>query len=105
VPDKIDLPSGRRVPVHYEEGKPPYVESYLQDFFGLAKTPRVAGEELVLHLLAPNKRAVQITRDLPGFWVRHYPALRKELGRRYPKHAWPEDTSTPVPMRVPRPRS
>jgi ATP-dependent helicase HrpB len=105
VPDKIDLPSGRRVPVHYEEGKPPYVESYLQDFFGLAKTPRVAGEELVLHLLAPNKRAVQITRDLPGFWVRHYPALRKELGRRYPKHAWPEDTSTPVPMRVPRPRN
>ena len=53
----------------------------------------------VLHLLAPNRRAVQITRDLKGFWTRHYPDLRRELGRRYPKHAWPEDTATPVPMR------
>ncbi len=99
APSHLGLPSGRRVPIHYEEGKPPWVESYLQDFFGLARTPTVCDEELVLHLLAPNRREVQITRDLPGFWARHYPALRRELGRRYPRHAWPEDTTTPVPMR------
>ena len=54
-----------------------------------------------MHLLAPKKRAVQVTTDLPGFWERHYPSIRKELMRKYPKHAWPEDTSVPVP---PRPR-
>ena len=55
---------------------------------------------LVLHLLAPNQRAVQVTQDLAGFWSRHYPALRRELGRRYPRHAWPEDplhASPPAP--------
>ena len=103
-PSTIGLPSGRKVAVHYEVGKPPWLESYLQDFFGLSESPRVLGEPVVLHLLAPNKRAVQITRDLPSFFRTHYPPLRKELGRRYPKHAWPEDTSVPVPMRVPRPR-
>jgi ATP-dependent helicase HrpB len=49
---------------------------------------------LVLHLLAPNQRPVQVTTDLPGFWVKHYPALRKQLMRRYPKHQWPEDPLT-----------
>ena len=99
APSHLTLPSGRRVTVNYEEGKPPWIESYLQDFFGLARSPTACGEELVLHLLAPNRRAVQITRDLNGFWTKHYPNLRRELGRRYPKHAWPEDTSCPVPMR------
>jgi ATP-dependent helicase HrpB len=103
-PATIGLPSGRKVTVHYEVGKPPWLESYLQDFFGLSESPKVLGEPVVIHLLAPNKRAVQITRDLPSFFRTHYPPLRKELGRRYPKHAWPEDTSVPVPMRVPRPR-
>lgn len=101
-PDTITLPSGRKPTVHYEVGKPPWVESYLQDFFGLRATPAIGGEPVVLHLLAPNKRCVQITRDLESFFRTHYPPLRKELGRRYPKHAWPEDTSVPVPMRAPR---
>jgi ATP-dependent helicase HrpB len=52
---------------------------------------------LTLHLLAPNQRAVQITSDLTGFWERHYPSLRRELGRRYPRHAWPEDPLTAAP--------
>ncbi|HRH00324.1 MAG TPA: ATP-dependent helicase HrpB, partial [Polyangiaceae bacterium] len=72
APSHLTLPSGRRVAVTYEEGKPPWVESYLQDFFGLARSPTACGEELVLHLLAPNRRAVQITRDLNGFWTKHY---------------------------------
>jgi ATP-dependent helicase HrpB len=96
LPDHVTLgPSGRgrRVRVHYESGKPPWVESRLQDFFGMAEGPRVLHSRVavVLHLLAPNQRAVQVTTDLAGFWTRHYAGIRKELCRRYPKHAWPED--------------
>jgi ATP-dependent helicase HrpB len=92
VPEFVTLPGRRRVPVNYEAGKPPWIESRLQDFFGLQRGPCVADGRLalVLHLLAPNRRAVQVTTDLPGFWERHYPALRKTLMRRYPRHAWPE---------------
>jgi ATP-dependent helicase HrpB len=99
APDRVTLPGGRSVPVRYEAGKPPWIESRLQDFFGMAEGPRVAGGRvpLVLHLLAPNQRAVQVTTDLSGFWARHYPALRRELGRRYPRHAWPEDPRTAAP--------
>lgn len=95
LPEFVTLGRGRRVRVHYEAGKPPWVESRLQDFFGMVESPRVfAGRvPLVLHLLAPNQRAVQVTTDLAGFWSRHYPAIRRELCRRYPKHAWPENPS------------
>src|SRR5215217_2440439 len=93
APERVTLPGGRGVKVNYEPGKPPWVESRLQDFFGLAQGPSVCAGRvpLVLHLLAPNMRAVQVTTDLAGFWERHYPALRKELGRKYPRHSWPED--------------
>ena len=93
TPEKVSLPGGKQAQVHYEPGKPPWVESRLQDFFGMAQGPRVCEGRvsLVLHLLAPNMRAVQVTTDLAGFWERHYPALRKELCRKYPKHSWPED--------------
>ena len=65
----------------------------------MAAGPAVAGGRvpLVLHLLAPNQRAVQVTTDLAGFWDRHYPAIRRELMRRYPRHAWPEDPRTATP--------
>jgi ATP-dependent helicase HrpB len=94
APDRIAIHAGRRVTIHYEAmAEQPWVESRLQDFFGMADGPRIAGgaAPLVLHLLAPNGRAVQVTTDLAGFWTRHYPALRRELMRRYPRHAWPED--------------
>ncbi len=93
APEKVSLPGGRTAKVHYEPGKPPWVESRLQDFFGMAQGPSVCAGRvpLVLHLLAPNMRAVQVTTDLAGFWERHYPSLRKELCRKYPKHSWPED--------------
>ena len=99
APDRVTLPGGRSVRVAYAAGKPPWIESRLQDFFGMADGPRVAAGRvpLVLHLLAPNQRAVQVTTDLSGFWARHYPALRRELGRRYPRHAWPEDPRTAAP--------
>jgi ATP-dependent helicase HrpB len=93
APTHLGLPRRRRVPIHYEQGRPPWIASRMQDFFGLARAPAVADGKvpLVLHLLAPNQRPVQVTQDLPGFWVKHYPAIRKELMRKYPRHAWPED--------------
>jgi ATP-dependent helicase HrpB len=106
TPERITLPGGRVVKVNYEPARPPWIESRLQDFFGLLKGPAVGAVPLVLHLLAPNMRAVQVTTDLAGFWDRHYPAIRRELMRQYPRHAWPEDprTATPPPPRPPRPR-
>jgi ATP-dependent helicase HrpB len=94
------LASGRSARVDYEEGAAK-VESYLQDFFGMTSSPRIAAGRvpLVLHLLAPNKRAVQVTTDLAGFWERHYPTVKKELARKYPKHAWPDNPLVAIPMR------
>ena len=93
APSHIRLPGGRRAKVHYDADKPPWVASRLQDFFGLRETPRIANGAvpLVVHLLAPNQRPVQTTTDLAGFWKRLYPQVRRELSRRYPKHAWPEN--------------
>ena len=93
APARIRLASGRQTPVHYEAGKPPWIASRLQDFFGMRETPRVANGTVpvVVHLLAPNHRPVQTTSDLAGFWQRLYPQVRRELSRRYPKHAWPEN--------------
>jgi ATP-dependent RNA helicase HrpB len=93
APERFQLPGGRRMKIHYEPGRPPWGASRLQDFFGMKETPRVArgAVPLVLHLLAPNMRPVQMTSDLAGFWERLYPQVRRELRRRYPKHAWPEN--------------
>jgi ATP-dependent helicase HrpB len=93
APERIRLSRGRHARVHYQAGQPPSVASRLQDFFGMRQTPAVArgAVPLVLLLLAPNQRPVQTTSDLAGFWQRLYPQVRKELARRYPKHAWPED--------------
>jgi len=91
APEYVVLPR-RRVKVNYG-GEAPWIESRLQDFLGMKEGPRVAGGSvpLVLHLLAPNYRAVQVTTDLAGFWQRAYRELRPQLSRRYPRHLWPED--------------
>ncbi len=93
APTRIHLSSGRQTQINYEVGKPPWVASRLQDFFGMRESPRIANGTvpLVVHLLAPNRRPVQTTTDLAGFWQRLYPQIRRELSRRYPKHAWPEN--------------
>ena len=93
APARIHLPRGRQVKVHYDAGQPPWIASRLQDFFGTRETPAVArgAVPLVVQLLAPSNRPVQVTSDLAGFWQRLYPQVRKELSRRYPKHAWPEE--------------
>ncbi|HTM44485.1 MAG TPA: ATP-dependent helicase HrpB [Polyangiaceae bacterium] len=104
LPLSIALPSGRPLKVNYEPDKSPWVSSRLQDFFGMNQSPTLCGGKLplTLHLLAPNQRAVQVTTDLAGFWQRHYPAVRRELMRRYPRHAWPEDPLTATPPVKPR---
>jgi ATP-dependent helicase HrpB len=93
APSHLTLPRRGRIQIHYELDKPPWVGSRIQDFFGLARAPTIGNGRvpLVLHLLAPNQRPVQVTTDLPGFWIKHYPALRNQLMRRYPRHQWPED--------------
>ena len=93
APTHVQLPSGRRARIEYHDGRPPSVASRLQDFFGMKHTPTVArgAVPLVVELLAPNQRPVQVTTDLVSFWKNLYPQVRKELSRRYPRHAWPED--------------
>jgi ATP-dependent helicase HrpB len=92
APTRLRLKAGRETAVHYERGKPPWIESRLQDFFGMRETPRIGPSRMpvVVHLLAPNRRPVQQTSDLAGFWERLYPQVRRELMRKYPKHSWPE---------------
>ncbi len=100
------MPSGSHIRLEYAPGRPPILAARIQELFGLAETPRLAGGRVavLLHLLAPNGRPQQVTQDLASFWRTTYPVVRKELAGRYPKHAWPEDPSTARPERRPRRR-
>ena len=93
APETITVPSGNRARLTYEPDRPPVMAVRLQELFGWAETPRVAMGRvpIVLHLLGPNFRPVQITDDLRSFWATTYFQVRKDLRARYPKHAWPED--------------
>ncbi len=106
LPPHIELGGGRKVKVHYSLGRPPWIESRLQDFFGMKESPALLGGKvpLTVHLLAPNYRAVQVTTDLAGFWKNTYPAVKRELCRNYPRHSWPEDpaNASPPAPKVPR---
>jgi ATP-dependent RNA helicase HrpB len=104
APEHVALPGGRRLRIEYVAGQPPAVRSRLQDFFGLSRGPAICQGRLplTLHLLAPSGRVQQVTQDLEGFWERHYPAIRRELMRKYPKHAWPENGATAAPPSVNR---
>lgn len=96
APERITVPSGSRIKLVYEEGRPPVLPVRIQEIFGLKSTPRIAAGRVpvLLHLLAPNMRPQQVTDDLASFWANTYADVRKELKRRYPKHAWPEDPLT-----------
>jgi ATP-dependent helicase HrpB len=96
APEALAVPSGRRAALEYHDDGSVSASVKLQELFGLAETPRVGPrrEAVVLSLLAPNGRPVQVTRDLRSFWDRTYPEVRKELRGRYPKHPWPEDPWT-----------
>ncbi len=92
APGTLKLKRGRQLKVHYEAGKPPWIASRMQDFFGMREGPSIGPDRtpVVMHLLGPNQRAVQMTADLQGFWQRLYPEIRPGLQRRYPGHSWPE---------------
>ena len=106
APERLEVPSGSRIALQYEPGRPPVLAVRIQEVFGLRDTPRVAGGRVrvLLHLLAPNYRPQQVTDDLASFWANTYPLVRKELRARYPKHAWPEDPWTAPPESRPRRR-
>jgi ATP-dependent helicase HrpB len=93
APETLALPNGRQARLAYEPGRPPVLAVRLQELFGWTETPRVARGRVpvLLHLLGPNYRPVQITDDLRSFWTETYHQVRKDLRGRYPKHAWPED--------------
>jgi ATP-dependent helicase HrpB len=99
APEALPLPSGREARLEYEADGSVSASVKLQELFGLAESPRVGrdGVPVTFHLLAPNGRPVQTTRDLRSFWERTYPEVRKELRGRYPKHPWPDDPWTATP--------
>ena len=100
APARMQVPSGSHLVIHYE-GDEPTVEAKLQECFGLMTTPRVADGRvpIVMTLLSPAQRPIQITKDLAGFWREGYALVRKEMRGRYPRHYWPEDPFTATPTR------
>ena len=105
APSRIEVPSGSHMLVRYD-GDEPTVEVRLQECFGLMETPKVAGGRVpvVMTLLSPAQRPVQVTKDLAGFWRGAYQLVRKDMRGRYPKHYWPEDPFSAVATRRVRPR-
>ncbi len=99
APTHLDVPSGSRIPIDYAEPSAPSLSVRLQEVFGLSESPTIADGEVrvVLHLLSPAHRPVQVTTDLASFWDRGYREVRGELRGRYPKHFWPEDPTTAAP--------
>ena len=106
APTHFTVPSGSAVPIDYLDGEIPTLSVRLQEMFGLSRTPSVAAGRLplLLKLLSPARRPVQITRDLVSFWERGYHEVKKDLKGRYPKHYWPEDPYAAKPTRRARPR-
>ena len=103
APLTLQVPSGRQLRLVYEPDRPPVLAVRLQEIFGWTETPRLGRGRVpvLLHLLGPNSRPVQITADLKSFWTTTYHQVRKDLRRRYPKHSWPEDPLTAQPSRGP----
>ena len=105
APRALSVPSGSRVAIDYTEN-PPVLAVRLQELFGLAATPRIAGGRLglKLHLLSPARRPVQVTQDLASFWANTYAEVKKDLKGRYPKHYWPDDPLIAEPTARAKPR-
>ncbi|MFF2654490.1 ATP-dependent helicase HrpB [Streptomyces sp. NPDC058045] len=98
APERYEVPSGSRVLLDYSGGQP-VLAVKLQELFGLAATPEVAGVPVLVHLLSPAGRPAAVTADLASFWAEGYRAVRAELRGRYPRHPWPEDPATARPTR------
>ena len=103
APTHVAVPTGSRIAVNYDADEPT-LSVRVQELFGLDRHPRAGGRPLVLHLLSPAQRPIQITRDLPGFWRGSWAAVRAEMRGRYPRHPWPEDPLAEAPTRRVKPR-
>ncbi|MBE0618693.1 MAG: ATP-dependent helicase HrpB, partial [Proteobacteria bacterium] len=101
APERTQVPSGSLLRLAYPDDGPPVLAVKIQEVFGWTEGPRVAGGRVpvVLHLLGPHGRPLQVTSDLSGFWQRTYPEVRKEMRGRYPRHRWPEDPWNAEPSR------
>jgi ATP-dependent helicase HrpB len=102
APEKIEVPSGSFISIQYsQQGSPPILAVRLQELFGMMETPMINNgkTKLMIHLLSPAYRPVQVTQDLASFWKNTYQEVRKELKVRYPKHSWPEDPFTAKAVR------
>jgi ATP-dependent helicase HrpB len=99
LPTRLELPSGSSRPIAYGGPGGPSVEARVQELFGLSEHPRILGAPIVLRLLDPGGKPLQVTSDLPGFWKGSWAQARKELRGRYPKHEWPEDPAAAAPSR------
>ncbi|HEY7843057.1 MAG TPA: ATP-dependent helicase HrpB [Bradyrhizobium sp.] len=106
APTHFEAPTGTMLAIDYEAEQGPTIAVRLQELFGLNTHPSIAKGKvpLVLELLSPAQRPVQVTRDLPGFWRGSYAAVRSDLRGRYPRHPWPEDPATALPTRRVKPR-
>jgi ATP-dependent helicase HrpB len=106
APTHWQVPSGSRIPIDYADPDAPILAVRLQELFGLSDTPTVAGGRLtlVIHLLSPAHRPVQVTRDLMSFWRNTYPEVRKDLRGRYPKHVWPDNPLEAAPTARAKPK-
>ena len=101
APTHVEVPTGSRIPIDYEGEEGPVLAVRVQELFGLDRHPTIAGGRvpLVLHLLSPAQRPIQITKDLPGFWRGSWAGVRADMRGQYPKHPWPEDPLTAPPTR------
>ena len=90
APERLEMPNGRNPKVTYVADGQPFVALRIQELFGVTTTPKIAmgRTPVLIHILAPSMRPVQITQDLAGFWKEHYPRVKQELQRKYPKHEW-----------------
>ncbi|MGA8898476.1 ATP-dependent helicase C-terminal domain-containing protein, partial [Bradyrhizobium sp.] len=106
APTHFEAPTGTQLAIDYEAEQGPTIAVRLQELFGLTSHPSIArgAIPLVLELLSPAHRPVQVTRDLPGFWRGSYAAVRSDLRGRYPRHPWPEDPASAMPTRRVKPR-
>ena len=101
APTHFEAPTGTQAPIDYQAEAGPTISIRVQELYGLNKHPAIAGGRvpLVIELLSPAHRPVQVTRDLPGFWRGSYDAVRAEMRGRYPRHPWPDDPANAMPTR------
>ena len=104
APERFTAPTGNTFAIDYAAEGGPRVDVRVQELYGVAEHPKVAGVPLTLALLSPAHRPIQITKDLPGFWAGSWKDVKTEMKGRYPKHVWPDDPANAAPTTRAKPR-